>query len=315
MTREEKISFLSADGKTRISARKWSPADGKYRGVVQLVHGMVEYIDRYRPFAEFLNDNGFLVVGHDHLGHGDSVRTTGDWGYIAEGRHPEDVLVQDIHKLRKKIQRENEGLPYFILGHSMGSYMLRKYLCYHSLGLTGVILMGTGYVSPIRMHYGRAVCSCYALVHGWHYYSQLVWRRSFGRQYRKYDVTGMDAANSWLSKNVEDVKKYYSEPRSSFRFTVNGYYALMGAVAFDCRMSNVRKVLCKIPLLFVSGKEDPVGNCGAGVIRVARMYRRAGFSDVKCRLYEEDRHEILNEPDREKVYQDILQWLRLRMEQ
>ena len=130
MTKEKQFSFLSKDGKTKIHAVKWMPESGEYRAVLQITHGMVEYIERYKPFAEFLNDQGVLVVGHDHLGHGASVASEEELGYFAEP-DPSDTLVEDMHTLRTTIQTENPGVPYFMMGHSMGSYLVRRYLIYH----------------------------------------------------------------------------------------------------------------------------------------------------------------------------------------
>ena len=130
MTKGEKFTFLSADGKTTIHAVKWIPEDGKYEAILQITHGMIEFVERYRLFAEFLTENGFMVVGHDHLGHGDSVASKDDWGYFAE--NPSDTVIADMHALRTMIQKENPGVPYFMMGHSMGSYMLRKYLTIHN---------------------------------------------------------------------------------------------------------------------------------------------------------------------------------------
>ncbi len=131
MTKEEVFSFPSADGRTTVHAVRWTPEDGKYRAVLQITHGMVEYIERYRAFAEFLNDNGFLVVGHDHIGHGESVVSKDEWGFFAE--HPSDTVVADMHTLREITRKEHPGVPYFMLGHSMGSYMLRKYLAFRTI--------------------------------------------------------------------------------------------------------------------------------------------------------------------------------------
>ena len=110
MAKEEKFTFLSADGKTTIHAVKWIPEDGKYEAILQITHGMIEFVERYRLFAEFLTENGFMVVGHDHLGHGDSVASKDDWGYFAE--NPSDTVIADMHALRTMIQKENPGVPY-----------------------------------------------------------------------------------------------------------------------------------------------------------------------------------------------------------
>lgn len=313
MTKEEQFSFLSKDGKTKIHAVKWMPESGEYRAVLQITHGMVEYIERYKPFAEFLNDQGVLAVGHDHLGHGASVASEEELGYFAEP-DPSDTLVEDMHTLRTTIQTENPGVPYFMMGHSMGSYMLRKYLCIHPEGVAGAVIMGTGAMPDSTMKFGLFLCRTIALFRGWHYRSRLMQSLSYSKPYKRYDLYGKDYANSWLSKNVENVKAYYADPRCTFLFTVNGYKGLMEAVLFDNQMENIKKVPKNLPLFFVSGADDPVGDLGEGVKKVYGMYKDAGVSDITYRLYEDDRHEILNETDRDQVMADIAAWLNVHVE-
>ncbi len=308
MSKEERIDFLSKDGKTTIHAVKWIPDDGAYRAVLQITHGMVEYIGRYREFAEYLNSRGFLVVGHDHLGHGASVRSEKDWGYFAHP-DPSDTLVEDMHTLRVTVQKENPDLPYFMLGHSMGSYMLRKYLCIHPDGIRGAVIMGTGSVPDLTTRAGLVLCRLLAVFRGWRFRSRLIQSMSYSRPYRKFDLTGEDLKNSWLSKNEENLKAYYGDPRCTFVFTLNGYRGLLEAVLYDNQKEHIAKMPKELPLLLVSGEEDPVGDLGEGVKRVYRMFREAGIRDVTCRLYPGDRHEILNETDRKQVYADIGKWL------
>ena len=140
----KEFSFLSKDGKTNIHAIKWIPDSGEYKAIMQITHGMVEYIERYEDFATFLTAHGYMVVGHDHLGHGQSVVSENDWGYFAPD-DPSGVLVEDMNQLRNIIQKENPEVPYFMFGHSMGSYMLRKYLTKYNDNLRGAIICGTGY--------------------------------------------------------------------------------------------------------------------------------------------------------------------------
>lgn len=313
MAKEEVFSFLSEDGKTNIHAVKWLPEDGNYHTILQITHGMVEYIERYRGFAEYLTEKGFMVVGHDHIGHGESVESKEDWGFIALP-DPSGTKVADMHTLRTIIQKENPKVPYFMLAHSMGSYMLRKYLTLHNENLSGAIIMGTGFMSTKLMGFGMFLCKTIAKFRGWRYRSKLIQGMSFAGPYKKFDVTGTDAANSWLTKDVECVKEYYSNPKCTFMFTVNAYYGLMDAVKYDCQPANVKKTPATLPLLFVSGKDDPVGDMGVGVKKVYDMYKEAGFQDVTCKLYDNDRHEILNETDKEQVYEDIYSWISARTE-
>ncbi len=313
MARQEDFNFLSADGKTQIHAVKWIPDSGEYDKILQITHGMIEYIERYTPFAQFLCTKGFLVVGHDHLGHGQSVRTQEDWGYFAKD-HPSAVLVSDMHRLRMMIQKENKGLPYFMMAHSMGSYLLRKYLTVHNSSLQGAIIMGTGFMPEAKMRFAMNMVKMLAKLHGWRYRSKFVTNAAFGRSYKKFDLTGKNPENSWLNKDVENVKQYYSDPRCSFTFTLNGYMGLFEAVSAACSKDCAARIPKELALFLVSGADDPVGDAGAGVKKAYYMYKEAGLLDLTYKLYKNDRHEILNEPDHQRVYNDLLAWMTVHIE-
>lgn len=302
------LSFPSSDGKTTIHAVCWEPT-GKPIAILQLVHGMVEYIERYDEFAGYMVSQGFLVVGHDHLGHGDSVTTLDKRGYIAEGDHPESFMIKDIHRLRIGTQKKYPGLPYYILGHSMGSYLLRMYLTAHGEGLTGAIICGTGSIPDPATTLGLTICESLAKKHGWFYRSTFVQKLSYAGPYRKFDLYGEDPERSWLTKDTEIVKKYYENEKCTFVFTLNAYKALFHTVYFDNQPENIRKIPKKLPLLLVSGEDDPVGDMGKGVKRVYQQLVQAGIQDVVCRLFENDRHELLNETDRTDVYAYLRDWL------
>lgn len=321
----EEFTFLSKDGKTNVYAVRRVP-EGKARGVIQLTHGMVEYIGRYREFADFLEQAGFVVAGHDHLGHGHTgdpggkaVYTTDrkdsgveSLGYFEES-DPSGTLVSDMHTLRQIMQKQYPDLPYFMLGHSMGSYLLRQYLALHGEGLAGAIIMGTGYVPEKTTKAGLAVIKVLSAFHGSHYRSRFVQNLSYSKPYQQYDLTGKDCTRTWLSKNEENVKAYYKDPWCTYLFTLNGYRGLMESVQTTCRQENVDKIPKDLPVLFVSGQDDPVGDLGEGVRTVASMFQKAGIHDVTMKFYQNDRHEILNETDRENVRQDILFWMEARL--
>ena len=309
---KEEFYFDSRDGENRIHAVRYTPDDGNVRGIVQIVHGMAEYVERYENLAEFLTKRGILVTGEDHLGHGKSVSEGGSFGYFCE-QDPATVVVRDVHRLKKITEEQYPQVPYIILGHSMGSYMLRKYLCIHPEGVAGAVIMGTGAMPDSTMKFGLFLCRTIALFRGWHYRSRLMQSLSYSKPYKRYDLYGKDYANSWLSKNVENVKTYYADPRCTFLFTVNGYKGLMEAVLFDDQMENIKKVPKNLPLFFVSGADDPVGDLGEGVKKVYQKFLQAGMKDVSCKLYKNDRHEILNETDREQVYADLLGWMKKRI--
>lgn len=312
MGKKEVFTFLSSDRKTSLHGVMWTPAGGKVYAVVQITHGMIEYIERYEDFARYLNDQGIVVVGHDHLGHGQSIRSEADWGYFAE--EPSDTLVEDMHLLRSIVRKRYPDLPYFMLGHSMGSFMLRKYLALHGQGLYGAIIVGTGYKSPFVTEIGKVVARVLIRLKGGHAYSRLIDALFYGRAFRQFDRKGGDTANSWLTKDQEIVRKYYADSRCTFRFTVNGYLGLFEALFHACIPENAEKIPKDLPIFLVSGADDPVGDMSVGVKRVYELYKHAGIRDLSCNLYANDRHEILNETDREKIYRDLYHWIKLHME-
>ncbi len=340
--RKKEFHFMSSDGKTKIHAVKWGPADSRIKAVLQITHGMIEYIDRYDEFACYMARRGFLVVGHDHLGHGDSIRSESDWGYFIPagkkifksiGAHghiraitlanhraceytspdPSAAVTADIYRLTCIVRRKYPDCPYFILGHSMGSFLLRRYLTLHSGDITGAVICGTGSVPDAAVQFGMLVCRLLGVLRGEHYRSRLVTNLAFGSAYGRFDMTGQDPSNSWLSKNEESVRAYYQDPRCTFLFTVNGYYTLFSTIYYDNRINNVCRIRKNLPVLFISGADDPVGSFGKGVKKACAQYRRAGIQDVKLKLYENDRHEILQETDRAQIFADIYEWCKKRM--
>ena len=307
------FTFLSNDGKTAVHAVKWAPDTGDYKAILQITHGMVEFIERYIPFAEFLTSKGYMVVGHDHIGHGQSVANKEDWGYFCEG-NPSDVLVEDMHKLRSLIQEDYPELPYFMLGHSMGSFMLRKYLAVHNERLRGAIIMGTGFIPENMTSLALKLTAFIAKLRGSRHRSKLIQSLAFGADYKGFDMTGEKPENSWLTKDVAIVDAYYKEPRCTYMFTVNGYKGLFEAVNFSCNPENAARIPKKLPLFIVSGEQDPVGGLGKGVKDVYDMYKAAGMFDLTYKLYKNDRHEILNETDKQIVFDDLLAWMNVRID-
>lgn len=297
--------YPSSDGVTSIHAIEWIPTQ-KPKAVLQISHGMVEYIGRYDEFAEYLCEKGFYVVGQDHLGHGRSVSGEGGHGYFHKEKGNEYV-VGDIHKLRQRTKEIYPDIPYFLLGHSMGSFLTRQYIQMHGSGLSGVIIMGTGYHGAFELQMGRLLCRAIAAVKGDRYRSRLVNNLAFGGYNRKFRPARTEV--DWLTKDTEIVDRYQKDPWCTFLFTVNAYYHMFTGMLQLTKKQNVEKIPKKLPILFVAGADDPVGNFGKGVDKVYRQYKRVGIKDVSLKLYPGDRHEILNETDRQQVYEDIGEWL------
>ena len=304
MTKRE-FTYPSTDGRTKIHAIEWIP-DGEVKAVLQMCHGMVEYIDRYHDFATYLTDRGIYVVGHDHLGHGQSVCSAGEYGYFPQP-DGNKLVIGDIHKLRMMTKEKYANVPYFMLGHSMGSFLLRQYLTMHSKGLAGAIIMGTGHQPLMILKAGQLVCKITAAVKGWKYRSEFVNNLSFGSFNKKFEPA--ETPKDWVTsyKPIRDM--YVKDPLTSFTFTVGGYYQMFEGMKVLDTKGSVDRIRKDIPVFFVAGEDDPVGDFGKGVQRIYEKYKSAGIKDTSIKLYKGDRHEILNEVDREQVYEDLYCWI------
>ena len=301
----DEFYFPSKDGNTEIHTIEWKP-DKEVKAVLQLCHGMVEYIGRYDEFAQFLCDKGYYVVGNDHLGHGKSVQAKSEYGFFNE-KYGNVCVLGDIHTLRQRTAKKYPEVPYFMLGHSMGSSLLRQYIEMYGNGLAGVVLMGTVEDhSKAALLFGKRLCRIMAAFRGWHYRSKLVDDLAIGGYNKKFKPARTQA--DWITSDYERLEKYATDPLCTFRFTVNAYYNMFLGMINMQRKESVYMIPKGLPVLFVSGAEDPVGGFGKGVRKIYEKYRAAGIQDVALRLYTGDRHEILNETDRQQVYEDLLGW-------
>lgn len=290
MTRTRKISS-AIEGET-IEMILWEP-QGQPRGIVQLVHGMAEHIGRYDEAARFLCGQGFAVVGHTHGGHGPQASILGFFGK----RGGWDSLLADIHQVRERAQAEWPQTPYYILGHSMGSFLTRCYILAHSQGLAGAALSGTGYYPPAMTLGGLALARLYILLGQGMRRAKLIDHFVGGE--------GLD----WLSRDEEQVRKYAQDPYCGFLFTAYGYRDLFDGLNRLSHESCLKGLPPTLPIYLFSGNADPVGQMGRGVPRVAEQYRRAGLQDVTVKIYPGGRHEMLNELNRQQVLDDLAQWL------
>ena len=302
---KKEFSFLSSDNKTRIHAISWMP-EGEIKGILQIAHGMVEYIDRYDSFARYLSEQGYYVVGHDHLGHGQSVQSKEYYGFFHETKGNECVI-GDIHKLRKMTMKTYPDIPYFMMGHSMGSFLLRQYLSMYGEGLKGAIIMGTGDIPAPLLSAGKAVCRSLAVVKGWKYRSAFVNNMGIGGYNKKFEPS--ESTKDWVTSDDVIRAAYEKDPLCNFIFTVNGYYHMFRGIEVLTKKETMEKIPKELPVLFISGGQDPVGEFGKSVARIYKKYTDAGMQDVEIKIYPEDRHEVLNERNRAEVYEDLYQWI------
>lgn len=304
---KEEFYFDSRDGKSKLHGVRYRPEEPEsVRGIVQIVHGMAEYVERYEEFAEFLTARGYVVTGEDHLGHGKSVKEGGKYGYFCEN-DPATVLVRDVHRLKKMTEALYPGVPYVIMGHSMGSFITRNYLFRYGTGISAAIIMGTGMQPKAVVETAAAVTALQKLFCGPGHVSRLIDRLAFGGYNKK--ITDARTEWDWLSRDRERVKRYMEDPLCGFTFTVNGFTALFELISRLYRPENLEQIPKKLPIFMVSGDADPVGDCGRGVRMAYDSLKGAGLENVRLKLYEGGRHELLNETNRDEVMRDIHDWL------
>lgn len=305
----EDFYFTSSIG-NKIYAKMWRNKEiEQYRGIVQLVHGMQEHIERYDEFAKEIANNGYIVVGHDHLGHGRTVKNEEDFGYFSKENGWEH-LSQDVHILQKEISGKYPNLPYIIFGHSMGSLVVRTYLTKYDDNLTGVILSGTsGQKSGLIT--GQILTKFIMLLKGERYRSPLLEYLITGSFNKKFKPNRTKA--DWTTRDEEVVDKYQKDPLCGINFTTNGYLNLLKGSYYLSKQKNINKT-AKVPILLISGDKDPVGGMGKGVIRVENMLKKAGLQDVTIRLFKDARHELTNEINKDEVYYVIFNWLNKKLE-
>lgn len=301
---KQDIYFDSKDGKSKIHAARWVP-EGKPVAVLQIVHGMAEYIERYEDFAKFLNSKGFVVTGDDHLGHGKSI-TNGRCGFFCK-KDPATVVVDDVYSLTKLTKEEYPGIPYYILGHSMGSFILRNYLFRYGENVDKAIVMGTG-MQPKVLVIGLKVMAAFGcLFGGSEKPNKFIDNASFGTYNKR--IPDNRTTVDWLTKDEKIVDAYVADPLCGFTFPSNGFKTLASLLWRLNKKSNIDKMPKSLPIMITSGAEDPVGEYGKGPKLVYDSYKAIGMQDVSIKLYDNDRHEILNETDHEVVYNDLYEWL------
>ncbi len=310
MAEEKHFTYQSADGITQIHAIEWSPEDGRIIGILQIAHGMQEFIDRYADFASFLCGHGFLVVGNDHLGHGSSVASGDCYGYFAE-KNGNKAVIADMRELHRKTQERFPEVPYFLLGHSMGSFLARQYICMYGQFLDGAVISGTAYHPALEVTFGAGMCRLMAAFKGWKHPSVVMTAIAMGGYNKKFEParTRVD----WLTRDEKIVDAYRHDGRTHHMFTLNAFYNMFAGLKYLTVRSNLEKMPKDLPVLFIAGEMDPVGNFGTGVKKVYAQLKALGMRDIQCKLYPNDRHEVLNELDRTQVCQDVWEWIRARM--
>lgn len=296
--------FYPSCGEGQIHWCQWTPEDAP-RGIVQIVHGIAEFVERYDTFAEYLNSLGFLVVAEDHMGHGQSIGRDGTRGYFAGGWFS---AVEDTMTLMKQTMARFPGVPYVLFGHSMGSFMARTILArYPDSGISAAVICGTGW-QPRHLLPGviRIVESACRKCGEREPNAQLE-NLVFGGYNRR--VEHPRTAYDWLTRDPKIVDEYIAHPLCGFTSSAGLLREMLKGILYIEQPEQLARMSRELPVLFIAGGDDPVGSYGKGVRRTESEFRKAGMRNVTCRIYPLGRHEILNEINREEVFRDVAQWL------
>lgn len=299
--------YMSANKKDRIAFYVYKPLnDTPPSAIFQISHGMCEYVERYEPFIEFLCKNNILVCGNDHLGHKGSVKSKSGLGYFSKSngdRH----LTEDVNTLTRLMKKKFPDTKYFLFGHSMGSFVARDFASKYSSKIDGLILCGTSGVNP-GAKFGIGLCNSMSLLLGDKFRSDVVYNTAF----LNYNKNYKERFNQydWLTKD-NDIKSWFEKNEyCNFVFTLSAFrdmFTVLDRVSDD---NWAYSLPFELPVYILAGDMDPVGNYGKGVKQVYKRLVDAGLDDVNLKLYKNLRHEILNEPEKDIVYNDILQWIK-----
>ncbi|WOW67989.1 alpha/beta hydrolase [Clostridioides difficile] len=294
-----------------IYTYKWEDENiKKPKAVIQIAHGMAETAQRYETFAKVLTKNGYIVYTNDHRGHGKTAKIIENVGHLAE-KEGFRCLVEDMYTLTNIIKKENEDLPIYLFGHSMGSFASQRYIMDYSNNLSGLILCGSNGKQGIILNLAHLIINREIKKYGRRSKSNKINNLIFGGEIiRRNEKTKFD----WLSRDKEQVEKYINDPFCGVVCSCGFFYDLVQGLKEIEDKENLKKVPLDIPIYIISGDKDPIGKNGKGVLRLRDRYIKLGVKDVTCKLYKDGRHELLNEINREEVFEDIICWLNNKIE-
>ena len=299
------INFLSKDGKTEINGIMWKPFEKEAIGVIQICHGMCEYIEQYYEFGQTFADMGFVVCGIDFLGHGNTAKSREELGYFAK-KDGYKILIEDINMLTDIMKNIYPNIPYFMLGHSMGSFAARIFAAKYGDKIDGLLLSGTRDGVAV-IDFGILLAGLQKIIYGEKHRSSFLNKLtilSFSRKI-KNKKTNAD----WLSTDSNHVSKWRADRRSKFVFTVSGFCDLFKMIKICNSGGSIKKIPKSLPIYIFSGKNDPVSNFGKGISKLESIYRKHKLKNVFVKLYPNGRHCMLMEKNRDEVYDDIFRFL------
>lgn len=301
--------YLSADGKTQIHAVEWIP-DEKPKAILQIAHGVTEYILRYEQFAEYLVEKGIMVVGNDHLGHGKSIAKdsepmyfgpTGSWKWA----------VEDMYTCTKMIKEKYPEIPYYMLGFSLGSFLLRTYLIEYPGIADAAIIMGTGETPPVQIALAKFIANKEAKKVGENHTSPMIKKLTFDTYNKFFAPNRTDY--DWLCSDNEGLDEYIADQMRGGNLSAGLFREMLSGMKFTSEIKNLKKMNLNTPILFISGDEDPVGEKGKGVIKAYHKFQDIGMKDVEIKLYPKLRHDILHEKCKKEIYEYVYNWIEKKL--
>lgn len=296
--------YYASRGAGRIHGCRWEP-QGQPKGVVQIIHGIAEHIDRFESLAIYLNALGYVVVAEDHMGHGRSISEECPQGYFHGGWF---TAVEDTMALMKYTMRKYPELPYVMIGISMGSFMLRTILSkYPHSGISGAVICGTAWQDATVLRTGKKLCGLICKTTNETKPNPFLQKILFGG-YNK-DIPNPQSVNAWLCRDEDVVQAYDDDPLCGFAGSSGLYRDMMEGLSYIQKPEHLAAMDKALPVLFLAGDRDPVGNYGKGVETCAEAFRRCGMEQVSVRIYPEYRHDVLNEVDKLTVWNDLQEWL------
>lgn len=294
---------LRADDGVDLFVHRWLPAAAP-RAIVLIVHGMAEHAGRYARTAEYLTAAGFGVYAHDQRGHGRSA-PEGGLGYFAD-RAGWQRLTRDVHCLERRIAEDFPGVPRFVLGHSLGSLLVRDYLCSHAPDIAGAVLSATKGRTGVLAKLGLGIALLERARVGARGHSKILQSLSFGSFNRGFAPTRTEF--DWLSRDPAEVDKYVADPLCGFPLTTQAWVDVFGGLARVEPDALIARMPPSLPLYLFTGDQDPVGPKTTAVPWLLAAYRRVGVGQPTFKFYPQGRHEMLNETNRDEVHRDLIAW-------
>lgn len=295
------VKVRSSDNIHTLKGKIFIP-EGEINGVFHLVHGMTEHIDRYDGFFDEFAKRGYVCCGYDNLGHGKTANNAEELGFIAH-KNGYDYLMRDVKVFSDKIRKNYPNVPYILMGHSMGSFIVRGTAVNYVLDPDKLIICGTGGPN-IASGAGLLLTDIFKLLFGEKHISNIIDKTAFGTYNKRFDGT---SPYNWLTKDSEAIKKYSKDDYCTFKFTVSAMHDLVKLNRIANSRKFFRELDPKIPVLIVSGDCDPVGNYGKGVKKVYNKLKKG--RNVTLKLYKDGRHEIHNDTCKEEMIKDILEFI------